>query len=186
MVLIVLFYFLYIGAEVSVTGWIHTYAVQVGLMDRTMAAYLTSAFFGALTLARLVAIPVATRFRPGQILLGDLLICLASGGLLLLFPMSVMALWAAVLGVGIGMASLFPTMLDFAQNRMTLTGRINGIFFFGGSSGGMTVPWLIGQFFESTGPQVMVWSLMICLGLATLIVAFLRRVPPNNRSCSPS
>ena len=66
--LIALLLLFYVGAEVAFGGWIYTYAVALDLSDVTTAAYLTSAFWGALTVGRLLAIPLATRFRPRSIL----------------------------------------------------------------------------------------------------------------------
>ncbi len=84
--LISLLLLLYVGAEAAFGGWIYTYAVALDLSDSTTAAYLTSAFWGALMLGRLLSIPLAARYRPRWILLADLLGCLASVGILLLWP----------------------------------------------------------------------------------------------------
>ncbi len=62
--MVALFMFLYVGSEVSFGGWIYTYAVTLKLADTIIAAYLTSVFWGALTMGRLAAIPIATRWRP--------------------------------------------------------------------------------------------------------------------------
>ena len=43
-------FFVFVGAEVSMGGWIYTYAVKQQIADEKMAAYLTSGFWGALTL----------------------------------------------------------------------------------------------------------------------------------------
>jgi fucose permease len=45
-------------------------------------------------------------------------------------------------------------MISFAGRHIVITGRITGWFFMMSSLGGMFLPWLIGQFFESIGPQV--------------------------------
>lgn len=176
--LVTVMFFLYVGAEVSMSGWIFTYTVKRDLTGESQAAYLNSAFFGALTLARLLAIPLARRLRPRQILLADLLICLAGGLVMLSFPASLPALWLGVILAGLGMASMFPTLLDLAQKYMPLTGRVTGWFFLGASSGGMIVPWLIGQFFERVGPQVVVISLLSCVCLALLIFGGLMWLRP--------
>jgi MFS transporter, FHS family, Na+ dependent glucose transporter 1 len=152
--LVVCFFFLYVGMEATFGGWIYTYATTLVLADAATAAYLTSAFWGALTVGRLVAIPIAAYLRPSRILLVDLLGCLVSVGLILLWPDSTMVLWAGTLGAGLFMASIFPTALAFVGRRMRVTGTITGWFFAGASTGGMTFPWLVGQFFESMGPQV--------------------------------
>jgi fucose permease len=169
--LIALFFVLYVGAEVGFGGWIFTYAVALNLSSETTAAYLTSAFWGALTLGRLLSIPIAVRVRPRSILLGDLVGCLASVGIILLWPNSLTALWLGAFGLGFSMASIFPTMISLAERRMTITGRISGWFFVGASTGSMSLPWLIGQLFESVGPRVMVFTVLVDLIVAVFIFA---------------
>ncbi|MEZ4592582.1 MAG: MFS transporter [Chloroflexota bacterium] len=78
------FLFLYVGAEVSYGGWVYTYATTLGLSSTTAAAYLTSFFWGALTLGRLLSIPIAAKLRPRTLLGGALGGALLSMGVLLL------------------------------------------------------------------------------------------------------
>jgi len=153
-VLIALFLFLYVGAEGSLGGWIFTYTVALRLSSEAAAAYLTSAFWGSLTVGRLLAIPIAARLRPRSILLIDLAGCLMSMGIILLWPNSLVAVWVGAIGIGLAMASIFPTTLSLAESRMHITGQITSWFFVGASLGSMTVPWMIGQLFESIGPRV--------------------------------
>jgi len=152
--LIALFFFLYVGAEVSFGGWIFTYTTALKLSDETMARYITSAFWGSLTIGRLLAIPIAARVRPRAMLIADLLGCLASVGIILVWSDSLLAVWLGTLGIGLSMASIFPTTLSFAERRLTLTGQVTGWFFVGAGAGGMVLPWLIGQLFDSVGPRV--------------------------------
>jgi len=169
--LIALFYLLYVGAEISFGGWIFTYAVRLNLADETVAAYLTSTFWGAFTAGRLLAIPVAARFRPRTILLVDIVGSIVSLIIILLWTNSLVMAWLGTFTIGLSMASIFPTMISFAERRMTLTGQITAWFFVGGSIGAMLVPWLIGQLFESVGPWVTMLILLVDLLLAVLIFA---------------
>lgn len=159
--LIVFFFFLYVGAEVGFGGWIFTYAITLELSTETAAAYLTSAFWGALTVGRLVAIPIAVRFRPRTILFADLLGCLLSVAIIFVWSGSAVAVWVGTLGIGFSMASIFPTTLSLAERRMTITGKITGWFFVGASAGAMFLPWLIGQLFETIGPHI---TMLIIIG----------------------
>jgi len=168
-VIICLFFFFYAGAEVSFGGWIYTYALETQLADETTAAYLNSAFWGAFTLSRLLSIPLATRLRPRKMMTIDLAGCLLSVGIILLWPQSPLALWIGAIGIGGSMASIFPTTLSMAERRLNITGRITGWFFVGASLGGMFLPWLIGQFFERSGPQVTMSIILVDL-LAVVIV----------------
>jgi FHS family Na+ dependent glucose MFS transporter 1 len=114
--LIALFFFLYVGSEASYGGWIFSYSLEKGLANDTTAAYLTSFFWGALTVGRLASIPLAVKFKPGMLLLADLIGCLIALILILAFPGSQAAIWAGTAGVGLAMASIFPTMLSSLDN----------------------------------------------------------------------
>jgi len=172
-ILIAVFFSTFVGAEIGFAGWISTYAIALDLGDKASAAYLTSAFWGTLTLGRLLAIPIAVRFSPRSILLGDLAGCLASVGMILLWSNSVTAIWLGTFGFGFSIASMFPTCLNLAERLMTITGKITGRFLIGGSVGSMSLPWLIGQLFESIGPRVTMLAIMLDLIVAVGIFAAL-------------
>jgi FHS family Na+ dependent glucose MFS transporter 1 len=174
-VLIALFTALYVGAEVGFGGWIFSYAVALNLSDGPGAAYLTAAFWGALTVGRLLAVPLAMRVRPSTIVLGDLVGCLASVGMMLLSAHSVVAIWLGTGGLGLFMASIFPTTLVFAERRLVMTGRVTGWFLVGASLGAMSVPWLMGQLFELMGPWVLLSTIMATLMVATGVFGIVMR-----------
>jgi FHS family Na+ dependent glucose MFS transporter 1 len=169
-VLIGIFFLLYVGAEVGFGGWIFTYVITLELMNETLAAYVTSAFWGALTVGRLLSIPFAARFRPVVILFSSLAGCLLSMGIMLLWLNSLVAIWVGAFGLGFSMATIFPTMLSFSGRRMTITGQVTGWFFVGASLGGMSLPWVIGQFFESIGPHVMMFAILAALIGAVIVL----------------
>jgi FHS family Na+ dependent glucose MFS transporter 1 len=171
--LIAALFFLYVGAEISFGGWIYTYAIALGLGSETSAAYLTSAFWGALTAGRLVAIPVATRLRPRFLLTMDLLGCLISLSLIILFYQSYLVVWVGAIGLGVSMASFFPTTLAYAARRLPTRGGVTRWFFVGSGLGGMVLPWLIGQLFEPFGPRVIMFAILvnILLALAVFLIS---------------
>jgi MFS transporter, FHS family, Na+ dependent glucose transporter 1 len=151
---IALFFFLYVGAEVGYGNWIFTYATKLNLSDATSAALLTSGFWGAFTLGRLIGVPLSARFNPKTILFVDLIGALASVCGVLAFSHSITALWLGTIGIGLFMASIFPTMLAFAGRKMAITGEVTAWFMIGAGGGGMFLPWLIGQLFEPVGATI--------------------------------
>ena len=175
-ILISLLLGLYVGAEAAFGGWIYTYAVALDLSDVTTAAYLTSAFWGALMVGRLLAIPLAARFRPRSILFVDLAGCMVSVGVLLLGSGSAAATWLGSMGLGLSMASIFPTAISLAEHRIPITGQVTGWFLVSASIGGMLLPWLIGQLFEPVGPQVTMVAILLVLVAAMLAFLILVRV----------
>ena len=172
-VLIAIFFFFYVGAEISFGGWISAYAQATGIGDAATAAYVASAFYGALTLGRLLAIPFAARFAPRQILIADLSGCMVSVLLLVLLPGRPAVTWIGAFGVGLSMASIFPTMISWAERNTRITGAVTSVFFVGSSTGGMIVPWVIGQLFEGVGPQVttvaIATSVVLAIGAFTMV-----------------
>jgi fucose permease len=70
-------------------------------------------------------------------------------------------------------------MISFAGRHMATTGKTTAWFFVGASSGGMLIPWLIGQWFESTGPRVTVFiilaSLFLNLAMFGVIIRYVQR-----------
>lgn len=168
LVLSVFFLFLYVGVEMGFGGWIYTYAFDQGLASETAAAYLTSAFYGAFTLGRLLSIPIAASVRPRWILFGDLVGGIFSIILVLLFVESNVMLWVGSILFGFALASVFPTMFSLAERRMTMTGKVTSWFFVGASAGGMVFPWLMGQLFEKVRPSAIMYVV-----LGNLFLAFL-------------
>ena len=166
-----LFFFLCTGTEVAFGGWIYTYIVTLNLADKAGAAYVTSVFWGALTLGRLLTIPLAARIRPVTLLFSCLAGCVVSLGIMLFWQASLLLLTGGVLGLGGCMAAIVPTILSFSERRMVITGAVTGWFFVGSSLGIMTLPWLIGQCFEPYGPSVMLWILLAALLAAVAVLA---------------
>jgi FHS family Na+ dependent glucose MFS transporter 1 len=180
--MIVAFFLFYVGMETGFTGWIFSYASTSGLLNETSAAYATSLFWGTFTLGRLFAIPISIKLPPRKVLLMDLLGCFVSILVLMLWQQSTTALWIGIAGTGIFAASIFPTMISFAENRMHLSGRTTSFFFVGASTGGMFFPWLIGQFYESIGPSMV--PMTITASVVILIVLYVVLVKGFPRKAS--
>ncbi|MCP4427079.1 MAG: MFS transporter, partial [Chloroflexi bacterium] len=161
--LIMAFFFIYVGLEIGFSGWVFTYATTLELADEATAAYLTSAFWGALTVGRLLAIPLAARLRPRTILLMDLFGALLSVGAMLIWANSTVILWLGTIGLGLSFASVFPTTLSLAERRMTITGKITGWLFVGGSLGAASLPWLMGVLLADVGGTAVSWFIFISL-----------------------
>lgn len=167
--LVALFLLLYVGAEVSYGGWIFTYATTQSLMSETVASYLTSAFWGALTIGRLLSVLAARSISPRRMLLVGLVGCLASLGIWWAAPLAATAVWICTIGLGLFMSSIFPTTFAWAERVMPVSGAVTGWFMSGASIGAMTIPWLIGQLFELVSPLAMIAVLFVVL-LAQVVI----------------
>lgn len=171
--LFMLFFLTFVGVEGAYGGWIYSYAVATGIATPAIAAYMTSAYWGALTLSRLVSIPLSMRFRPRTLLIVDLAGCLIGLTLAVMGNGSPVLIWLATMILGASVATLFPLCMSFAGEVVTVTGQFTSLMFVGASLGGMLIPWLIGQFFETVGPGSAMWimlvSMLVCAGVFGLL-----------------
>ena len=160
-----------VGAEVGFGDWIYTYALLQGVADEAGAAVLTSAFWGAFTFGQLLGIPLAVRLRPATILLLCLVGCAVGSAIPLWRPYLVEALWVGTIFAGLTVAPMFATILALAGQHMPITGRATGWLFVGSSTGGMSIPWIVGQLFESSGPSAAFYVILADLGVGLVIFA---------------
>jgi len=177
---ICIFFFLVVGLESGFGGWVYTYARQLNLGDAVTAAYLTSAYWGAFTIGRLIGIPLSIRFQPRTLILADLTGCLLSLVVILIWHDSRTALWLGSIGLGLSIASIFPNILSFAGQHMIITGKVTSLFFVGASVGSMCFPLLIGQLIVPFGAISVMWVLwtvtLLSLGVYAWMIASARRV----------
>ncbi len=171
--LLISFFFLYGGSEVSLGGWIHTYGIRHNLMPETTAAYLTSSFWGAFTFGRLLAIRLASQFAARQLiktqLSGTVLFLL----ILLFGPTHEWITWGCTIMIGLCMSSIFPLSIIFIEKNTIGSGQLTSWFFVGASLGSMILPRAIGQYFESIGPSFFVMVILASLSLAILIMIYM-------------
>lgn len=184
--MIAMLMFMHVGAELSFGGWIFSYAVATGIGPETTARLLNSLYWGALAAGRLIAVPLAIRLQPRAMLLLDLIGMVVSIGIIAFFPQWPPAVWIGTLGFGIFIASMFATTINFTDHHMPITGSVTGFLLVGANVGSMTLPWVIGQFFESVGPQVMVTiiglDVVAALVLFGVILLYVRRLPARHMS----
>lgn len=185
-IVMVLCFVLYVGGEAGYGNWIYAYAFKLNFADEVNANYFASAFWGSFTLGRLFGIWVSTRLKPMTILTLDFAGCLLSLGLILLFQGSASMLWLGTILLGISQASIFPTFLTLAEERMHITGAIAGLFLVGAGAGGMVLPWMIGQAFAKISPAAMIGLIFVDTLLNLLILFLFMRVSARPGAVAPS
>ena len=170
-VLMIMLFFLYVSIEGGYGGWIFTYATGVGIANDTTASYINSMYWGALTLGRLIAVPLARKIKPSVMLIGNFVLSLLFLAVILIWPVSPTMIWIGSAGLGLALSSVFPTLLALGETRLKITGAVTGLFFLGSSLGGTIVPMLLGQIYEFVGSYQLMLTLfgLTCAGLIVLI-----------------
>jgi fucose permease len=97
---------LYVGAETGVGGWMPSHLEQLGY-SAAAAATLTSGFWCALAVGRLLVAPVATRAPARAIVMA----AIAAASLMLLLAMVTPLAPVGYLLAGLAFAPVFPTGL---------------------------------------------------------------------------
>lgn len=166
--------FAYVGAEISFGNWVASYAIDLHVADARTAALLTSAFWAAFTVGRLVSIPVAVGFSPRQVIPVALAACLLVSGLLVALPLSTPLLWTAAVALGFAMAPLWPSGYTLAGQVVALTGTTTALVLLGDSLGGMVLPSLTGRImaaFQAGGVRSLAASLPLLVFASLLVCA---------------
>lgn len=52
---------------------------------------------------------------------------------------------------------------------MPISGRVTSYFLIGANVGSMLLPWVVGQLFESVGPEALIMMLALAMGLALML-----------------
>jgi len=161
--------FIFVGGEVGFSGWIYSYAYELGLGTEQTAGMLTSFYWLGITLGRVAAIFISVRFKPGQIVLANLTGLVASLGLILLNPASPTLLWIGSLGFGFFLAPVFPTTFAFLERKTPITGTAAGVLWASGSFGAMVYPWVMGLQMANSSPVSIMVTLAVSFGVSLIL-----------------
>lgn len=174
---------LYVGMEITFAGWVTAYATLRG-MPGEEAAMLATLFWLALSVGRLLAIPLLRRFSPWWVLRGCLALGLASA---LALQLDWLPLGAVSLLFGLAASAIFPTLFGLSNQLMAMSGRTTGMIFLAAGSGAMAVPSLAGPLLEGLGTRSFPLLLMALVGLLALALFALRaRVARTSGSSTAS
>ena len=187
-VLLVVLLFCTIGGEASMGGWIYSYSIATGVASAGAAGLLTSAFWGMLTLGRLLGVVLVRKLGARRLILLNTIGAVLSMSLFLLIPELAVGVWVAVALLGLSQASIVPAVFTYAGQLRVLSGSVAGLFVSGASAGAMTIPWLVGQTFESIGPVSfvrIVWvSQLVALAAFCSVLLVVRLSGARNRPAS--
>jgi len=173
-VTLALLFYLYIGTENCISGWVAEQAHRVGTGN---ASAVTPMFFWAgLLSGRAISALILTKVKESLLVITGLVIsALGTTSLLLAATRSQVIL--AVLLAGFGLASVYPIFISWlSQWYGERARRLGGVMFSMAAMGGATMPWLVG-FVSQRANSLRVGLLVPLCGCAamTVLVAVLRR-----------
>ncbi|KAK3608533.1 hypothetical protein CHS0354_010392 [Potamilus streckersoni] len=147
--LLFIFFFSYVGMEVTYGGLITTFAVEFNHWSKDRGTMVTAVFWGALATGRGFSIFISKYFHPPCMLVIDLVLMIF-GSLVLCTALYAYEplLWIGTLILGLGMSSVFPTGISWAESRMHLTGKATAVFIVGSALGEMVIPATTGYLYD--------------------------------------
>ncbi|XP_003255621.2 sodium-dependent glucose transporter 1 [Nomascus leucogenys] len=142
--LLFLFFFFYVGAEVTYGSYVFSFATTHAGMKESEAAGLNSIFWGTFAACRGLAIFFATCLQPGTMIVLSNIGSLTSSLFLVLFDKNPICLWIATSVYGASMATTFPSGVSWIEQYTTIHGKSAAFFVIGASLGEMAIPAVIG------------------------------------------
>ncbi len=137
-------FFLYVGAENAVGGWIASYARQY--MPAGSRWALTTALFWAGLLTIRAAAPILLRVLREKTLAHSGIVVAGLGIALVLSVPSVVGISAGAFITGLGMGPIFPSMVILVADLLGKNvARHGGAIFAAGGLGGAALPLLVGE-----------------------------------------
>jgi MFS transporter, FHS family, Na+ dependent glucose transporter 1 len=180
LVMAAVFFFMYVGLEIGFAGWVYTFARDRNFSEGSASA-LTSTFWWAFTAGRLIGIPIARRLSGKAQILSDVVVTMIGAGLLVVSSSSPALLWAGTIVLALGLATMFPAMINIANERVAVTGGVTSWFIGGAGAGSAVLPWIIGRLFDSQGSDILPMFVFVAAGLVALVATIAARLFENAR-----
>jgi len=136
-------FFLYVGTEASLGGWIAALVKRASAGPAALWLPAASMFWGGLAVGRGVAPPVLRRAGARTVALGGLVMAVAATCILMRTSSQAWMLAAACAG-GLGLSAVFPITIALLSGFGAMERRIAGPMFAIAGLGGSVLPWLVG------------------------------------------
>jgi fucose permease len=158
----------YQGAEVSISGWVISYLINYRGGDPAQVGYVTSGFWGGITLGRFVLSHAASRV--GEKLFVYVLVAGSIGlQLLVWFIPNVVGDAVAVALLGLLLGPVYPASQTIFSRLLPRNIQVSSISFISsaGSSGGAVAPFMTGLLAQAVGTYVLH---PICVALFAVMI----------------
>eukprot|EP01116_Phalansterium_solitarium_P003613 TRINITY_DN14423_c0_g1_i1.p1 TRINITY_DN14423_c0_g1~~TRINITY_DN14423_c0_g1_i1.p1 ORF type:complete len:466 (+),score=100.96 TRINITY_DN14423_c0_g1_i1:100-1497(+) len=157
--------FAYMGVEQTYGAWLVVYAVEHNHMPESEADFMSSAYWVALTLGRLAAVPIAARVSNRLVLLVDFIGVILSVGALVVFSFysGPILIWIVTVTLGVSLASIFATIITLPTDLgMKISAKESSIFIVGASIGDLALPSFGSIVVGLVGPEALMWYVLAC------------------------
>lgn len=167
--IVCVFFVFYVGAEITLAGWLHTYGEQIGLGDEEAASLLVSTFWAGFVTGRVVAVRIARRMASSTMLVGSCVLSTISTVALGLGDGSATVVWVLTAATGCFLGPQFATMMAYGDERLRLSGASTSRFVAAAGLGGLVIPVVAGWQLESRGADALPWTVAAACAASLLL-----------------
>jgi MFS transporter, FHS family, glucose/mannose:H+ symporter len=177
--LVAALFFLYVGTETAVGGWIASYARRIDPQAKSLWAIMPSFFWGTLLIGRVLA-PVVLRYLRASSLAKAGLTCAAFGVGILLAANSIAIVVIGAGVTGLGLASIFPINVSLLPHWFgSSTRRSSGVIFSVSNFGGAALGWLVGALSSHFGSLRIGFLVPLASAVSMLVFYLSQRASPD-------
>ena len=142
----------YISAEYAIVGWLVTYFQDTGVLNADQSQLMNSLLWLVIFIGRMVGAAITGKVSRNKLLLVDGVGFFACF-LVMFFSRTPGTIVPALIGVGLFMATIYPTAFAFGSDCIRGNDLGCSIMIFSGSAGGIITPALVGFVAEQAGIQ---------------------------------
>jgi len=142
--------FFYISVEYAIVGWLVSYFQDTGILSANLAQMMNSLLWLVIFCGRMAGAAIVGKVSRSKLLLVDgtgLFICF----LLMFFSRTPQMITLTLMGVGLFMATVYPTAFAFGSDCIRGNDLGCSILIFAGTGGGIIAPAMVGMISEWTG-----------------------------------
>jgi fucose permease len=162
----------YVGVEYGMGSWATTFMNVTTKMPIASGALVTSAYWGFLTIGRLVGAIASRKLTRVQLLGSSLALALLGGIAFALLTGTTSPAIIATIVIGFSFGTVYPTSIAVLTAAYPdQQGKAVGAATAMGSIGGLALPWIAGVLLEGPGPLFYSW--FIAAGIAISLAIFL-------------
>jgi fucose permease len=137
-------FFLYVGSENSVAGWVASLTKRMNSDSRDLWALAPMFFWGGLIAGRALVPMLPQRWRERKLLASGLILA-AAGICYLLKARTFASVTVSVTATGLGLAAIYPILVAWLVKAFgERSRRVGAIMFALAGMGGAVMPWLVG------------------------------------------
>lgn len=173
------FFFLLMGGQAMYSNWISTVVFSSGIADEAMAAFMSSILWAGTICGRLVATWLSSRMRSYVMVLGGLVITIASGLLMIFAQHNLTLIMLAIFLSGFGLGPMFANAMLFLKEKALLSGRMNGFVFASNQTGAMLLPWAFGVLTNASSYFVFALVVTVVMFVTLLLLLMTNKLFPR-------